>query len=215
MSASNPGGAVLRQTAQWPALSSEVLPFLLQLSSLALFSPLFLSSSAFLFFFCSSFSFSSASSLSRCSTYSSLVITLACRGNRRRTPPGFGPNVGVGTQMVEWTMQQPVDRWRSTQQLVEWRRSTQQLVEWRRSTQQLVEWRRSTQRRRRGWMPAFLKPAMMFAGVTAFSWACLRTEENCFLPITMSPLTRPMRLARVLNTAFSGLKMLMSSGWSM
>lgn len=80
MSVCNPGGAVFRQSAQWPALSSEVLLFLLQLSSLAFFSPLFLSSSAFLFFFCSFFSLSWASSLSRCAAYWSLVITLACRG---------------------------------------------------------------------------------------------------------------------------------------
>ncbi|XP_078017171.1 uncharacterized protein LOC144458558 isoform X3 [Epinephelus lanceolatus] len=66
-----------------------------------------------------------------------------------------------------------------------------------------------------GWMPAFLKSAMMLSAVTAFSWACLRTEKNCFFPITMSPLTSPMRLARVLKTAFRGLKTLMSSGWSM
>ena len=85
VSASNPGGAVLRQIAQWPALSSEGLHFFLQLSSLAFFSPVFLSNSAFLFFLCSSFSFSSSSSLLRWATNSSQVIILACRGNRRRT----------------------------------------------------------------------------------------------------------------------------------
>ena len=59
------------------------LHFLFELSCLAFFSP------PFLLFFCSSFSFSSASSLSRWTTYSLLVMTLACKGQPTASPARF------------------------------------------------------------------------------------------------------------------------------